>query len=95
MVECKIKISDQDLKNALDPKHVMLAYTSLGGTAPEPTKRVLDNASATLKKIKSELEGDQPAERVSKPVRPERAFGRVERVEGGNEKLSRGRLAML
>jgi argininosuccinate lyase len=59
MVECKIKISDQDLKNALDPKHVMLAYTSLGGTAPEPTKRVLDNASATLKKIKAELEGDQ------------------------------------
>lgn len=28
MVESGIKIPDQDLKNALDPKHVMLAYTS-------------------------------------------------------------------
>jgi hypothetical protein len=38
MVESGVKIPDQDLKNALDPKFVMNAYKSQGGTAPEATK---------------------------------------------------------
>lgn len=58
MKECNIKISDADLKSALDPKSVMLAYTSLGGTAPGPTKQVLDNVSKTLAQLKSNVEAD-------------------------------------
>jgi len=47
------------LKNALDPKHVMMAYKSLGGTAPEPTKKVLDNVTHRLKHLKKEVEADR------------------------------------
>jgi len=43
MVESGVKMSDTDLRNALDPKHVMMAYKNHGGTAPESTKKVLDN----------------------------------------------------
>ena len=56
MVESNIKISDQDLKNALDPKHVMMAYKSQGGTAPEATKQVLDKLTTTLNRLRSETE---------------------------------------
>jgi argininosuccinate lyase len=65
MVESNIKISDSDLKNALDPKHVMNAYKSLGGTAPEPTKKVLDNLSAKLKVLKKDVEADRKRVQVA------------------------------
>lgn len=59
MVESNIKISDEDLKNALDPKHVMMAYKSRGGTAPESTKKVLDNLTHALNNLKKEIEADK------------------------------------
>jgi len=84
MVESSIKISDEDLKNALDPKHVMMAYKSVGGTAPEPTKKVLDNVSAALKVIKKEVEADK--QRVQKGYDASRAIaGEIERAKSFEE----------
>lgn len=42
-------MSDEDLRKALSPVECMRAYKSYGGTAPEPTKKVLDEAKDKLK----------------------------------------------
>lgn len=58
MIESGVKISDADLKNALDPKFVMKAYKSQGGTAPEATRKVLDNVAKELARLRKEIDQD-------------------------------------
>jgi argininosuccinate lyase len=58
MVECKVKMSDEDLRKSLDPKHVMMAYNNQGGTAPESTKKVLDMLTKRLGELNEEVKGD-------------------------------------
>lgn len=93
MVESGIKISDQDLKNALDPKHVMMAYKSFGGTAPEPTKHYLDGVGKSLQKLKQEVLADKArmenAHNATKKIASE--IGNVKSYEAYSQVVEKNR----
>ena len=55
----KIDAPESEVKKVLDPKEVMLSYRSLGGTAPEPVKAMLEKLQALLETHRRSLEADQ------------------------------------